>query len=406
MASYDIFTPPAVSAKMRSYLPDPVERLLEPSVGTGDLLRALEGLYTHADVIDINPEYLAKVPESPRITKHCGDFLTMELPTRYDAIVLNPPYLRFQDMSMEMRAAVRAVSPLLQTGNIDLYIAFLVKCMHSLTETGRMIAIVPSTWMFNASAKRFRSWLMENRLIVAIHDYGSEKVFPGVDVYCCILVADWTPKDSYLRSGVVVPYASPSPDSTGPTLGDICEIQNGIATLCDEVFIHDAPLFAEPCWIPVLKVSKQTTRSLLFPYRDDGTILPEDEFKRLNPQTYAYLLTQKERLAMRDRGHKTYEAWYAFGRRQGLRWTPETDSVYVSTLCAPTIPTFRGPTMLFYSGLRMTPTTGTCDDIETTVREKGDTLRESCSKRSNNWINLTATSLRELPVHQSARQTE
>ena len=69
MASYDVFTPPIIAAKMRSYLPDRVKTLLEPSVGTGDLLQVMSGSYEQADVFDINSEYINKVESSIYITK-------------------------------------------------------------------------------------------------------------------------------------------------------------------------------------------------------------------------------------------------------------------------------------------------------------------------------------------------
>jgi hypothetical protein len=396
MASYDVFTPPAVSTKMLTYLPDRVRRLLEPSVGTGDLLRAAEGRYDHADVFDINLTYLAAITEGAQVTKTCGDFLTQDLPQRYDAILMNPPYLRFQSMTASQRAAVRATSEVLRTGNVDLYIAFLVKCIGLLTEDGTLVAITPSTWLYNKSAVQFREWLIHERLIAEIHDYGSEKVFPGIDVYCAILVVRPGPKDAYVRDGVRIPYGVAAPEAPARTLGTTCELQNGIATLCDRVFLHDAPLFNEPCWVPILKVSKQKVRSAIFPYRN-GTILPEDEFKRDNPQTYAYLETHRTELANRDRGAKTYDAWYAYGRKQGLHVPAFPTSVYLSTLCASTLPSFQAPTGLFYSGLRVTPREGTCDEIERAIADHREEILRQCSKRSNGWVNLTATVLRQVP---------
>ena len=384
---------------MRSYLPDRVKTLLEPSVGTGDLLQVMSGSYEQADVFDINSEYINKVESSIYITKTCTDFLSFKFDKKYDAILMNPPYLRFQEMSNEVRKTVRSISDILKTGNVDIYIAFLVKCIELLADNGTLVAITPSTWRYNKSAEKFRKWLFSNRLIHAIHDYGSEKVFPGINVYCSILVVNRFPKMSYTLNDETVIYdEDPSKDST-VCLHDVCEIQNGVATLCDGVFIHDTPLFNEPCWKPVLKVSKRKIRSIIYPYKIDGTIISEDEFKKYNPQTYSFLERNKDRLASRDKGHKTYEAWYAYGRKQGVRLpTGKDDSVYVSTLCPPTVPTYREKTMLFYSGIRITPQKTTCDIIQGQIEKHSIDIRNKCSKRGNDWINVTTTSLRTVPM--------
>lgn len=402
MQSFDVFTPPNVSLTMASYLPDQFDTLLEPSVGTGNLLNAVKGRYRTADVYDINIEYLNQIESDPNVRKVHANFIATQIDTLYDAILMNPPYHRYQEMSGETRAAVQAVSSILTFGNIDLYVAFLVKCMGLLTPTGTLVAIVPSTWMYNVSCKRFREYLHTHRLIRAIHDYGSTKVFPGVNVYCCILVLDRTAKTSYLRQDKVVAYEDAAPALPRSMLSDACTIQNGIATLCDSVFIHDAALFGEPCWKAVVKVSKGVTRYIIYPYDDDGNVILEEEFKRLNPQTHAYLLTQKVSLANRDRGHKTYETWYAFGRKQGIKIPPSPQSVYISTLSSPDLPVTIGPTALFYSGIRMTPSDGfDCESIAESIAQNRQTVLDLCSKRSSNWVNVTTSALKQVPITQA-----
>lgn len=396
MASYDVFTPKRIADQMRSYLPNHVNRLLEPSVGTGALLSVMEGTFNSADVYDINADYLAQV-SMQKVNKIHGDFITATVEGKYDAILLNPPYQRFQEMDKTQRSAVRALSPILGTGNIDLYVAFLVKCIQCLTDDGTMVAIVPSTWLYNRSCSKFREWVFESKYVSTIHDFGSEKVFPGIDVYCCIVVFTKTDKQTYTRNGDVISY-DPIANVDKVYLGSVCDIQNGVATLCDEVFIHATPLFDEPCWRAILKVSKQIVRHIIYPYDESGKIIPEDTFSQSNPQTYAYLQTQRERLAKRDRGNKTYEAWYAYGRRQGLTIPNQKESVYVSTLSLPTIPSFIRETMLFYSGLRITPHSMECSSVQSLLVKSAGQIQNVCSKRSNDWINVTATALKQVQV--------
>lgn len=57
----------------------------------------------------------------------------------------------------------------------------------------------------------------------------------------------------------------------------------------------------------------------LFSYKESKTeILEESFFKKEYPNAYKYLMRNKEILGTRDKGQRTYEAWYAYGRNQAL----------------------------------------------------------------------------------------
>jgi hypothetical protein len=392
MSKFDIFTPPAIAQQMQSYLPTQ-GTLLEPSVGKGALIAGLSG---EIHVYDINPTYMESV-EGPHIRKHVADFLVEPIETMYERIISNPPFQKFQDMSDETRTIVRSIHTCLSGGNIDMYVAFLVKCIYVLSNTGTFVAICPSTWLFNVSCRKFREFLYSNRYIRHIHDFGSQKVFPA-DVYCTIVVFDKTQKTHFTYNDRQIEYLSRLPRSLihvptdAPTLASVASIQNGIATLCDKVFIHKARMFDEPCWKPIMKVSKQANMWAIVP------ALPENIFKRDNPQTYAYLETHRAALAQRDKGKKVYPSWYMYGRQQGLVVPDAPQSVYISTMCNPDLSksVHVGPTQLFYSGLRITPNTVSCETIVNALLRTDFTTR--CSKRSKDWLNMTASVLKSIPI--------
>lgn len=392
MSKFDVFTPPEIAQQMQSYLPTQ-GALLEPSVGKGALIAGLTG---EMDVYDINPTYMESV-EGPHIHKYVADFLVEPISTVYERIISNPPFQKFQDMSDDTRKIVRSIHACLSGGNIDMYVAFLVKCIYVLSDTGTFVAICPSTWLFNMSCRKFREFLYSNRYIRHIHDFGSQKVF-SADVYCTIVVFDKTPKTHFTYNDRRIEYGSRLPRSLinvptdAPTLASVASIQNGIATLCDKVFIHKVRMFDEPCWKPILKVSKQAEMWAIVP------TLPEDAFKRNNPHTYAYLETHRAVLAQRDRGNKVYPAWYMYGRQQGLVVPDTPTSVYISTMCNPDLSKsiHIGPTRLFYSGIRITPTTVSCEAIVRALLREDFTTR--CSKRSKDWLNMTTSVLKTVTI--------
>ena len=58
---------------------------------------------------------------------------------------------------------------------------------------------------------------------------------------------------------------------------------------------------------------------ILFPYNKDNIIISEKILQDKFPLTYNYLLVIKSELSKRDKGKvDKYDAWYAYGRKQGL----------------------------------------------------------------------------------------
>ena len=403
----DVFTPDAISKKMASYLL-PNGSLLEPSVGTGQLLSHINVKKYKIDVYDINQEYLEKCAETyhlPKKSIHCQDFLTSKS-QKYQNIILNPPFIRFQDLSVDYRAFIKKEWPVLSKGNIDLYYAFLVKCLDCLSDDGVMVAITPNSYLYNKSALSFRQYLIANRFVKEIIDYQSQKVFPGVSTYCCITIFTKTPNENFIYNDTVRSYdgvndsflSSPDDNDDKTTLGDICRIRNGIATLRDKIYIHTEKLFNEPCWKP-LTTPSQSLHWVIYPY-ENGVIIKEEQFKRDNPQTYKYLLTCKEELAKRDKGAKEYPTWYAYGRTQSLMISDAENVLYLPTFFDPsTIPCWKAPPTLFSGCLcidNISDTDVSLDRIQQIIIEHRDYISENSSKRGGGWINLTSTTLKTI----------
>jgi len=407
MARSDIFTPPLISQKMASYL-HPKGSLLEPSVGTGHLLSHLTLKNYHIDAYDINPDYLKISSETypkHKIQWKCQDFLSTITQKTYQNIILNPPYIRFQDLSVDYRAFIKKEWPILSKGNIDLYYAFLVKCLDCLAEDGVMVAITPNSYLYNKSALPFRQYLISNRFVKEIIDYKSKKVFPGVSTYCCITVFTKVNKthftynsESFSYEAVTDSFFVSSSASSSKTLGEVCRIRNGIATLRDKIFIHPTKQFDEPCWKPLTTSSSEMW--VIHPY-ENGVIIQEEVFRETNPQTYSYLLSHREELAKRDKGGKTYPEWYAYGRTQSLTVSREENVLYVPTFLDPSVdfPCRKAPPTLFSGCLCIDHFSEDVDEIRKCIIDHREYISQNSSKRGGGWINLTSTTLKMIPYH-------
>ena len=297
----DIFTPNKISELMCSKL-KPSGNILEPSVGQGDLLKPLNlDLYNEIDVYELKKEYLDKM--SPinlevKINKYNCDFLKQNIEKKYDNIIVNPPYIRIQDLSPEYRKFLKNTFQILETGLVDIYYAFIIKCIDLLKDYGIMVCISPNSYLYNKSSLNLRKYLIDNDYIKEIIDYKQEKIFDKVSVYCCITIFTKEKKDYIIYNGNKVYKKNINKENyslfilqneklKNGKLKEICKITNGIATLRDKIFIHTTKLFDEPCWYNI--TNGPENKFVIYPYYYDLDskkilIIEENKFKNENPK--------------------------------------------------------------------------------------------------------------------------
>ena len=99
----DVFTPDDISKLMASKLNNK-GNILEPSVGTGNLLKYINlENYEYADIFEIKKNYLDCIPLNKKINIYNCDFIKKQIDTKYDNIIMNPPYIKTQDLSKDYR---------------------------------------------------------------------------------------------------------------------------------------------------------------------------------------------------------------------------------------------------------------------------------------------------------------
>lgn len=121
-----------------------------------------------------------------------GDFLETEPRPRFEAVIGNPPYVRYQQWSGASRtraraAALRAGVPLTQLASS--WAAFVVHAAHFLKQNGRLGLVLPAELLTVNYAAEVRSFLMRRfgrvRLVLF-----QERVFPGVLEEVVLLLAE------------------------------------------------------------------------------------------------------------------------------------------------------------------------------------------------------------------------
>lgn len=295
----------------------------------------------------------------------------------FDGIIGNPPYVRIQDFSNDIKSFLIEKYKTTGTGNFNLYFAFFEKGLHLLNENGKMGYITPNNYFTSLAGKDLRQFLQEENKIDRIIDFSHLKVFEDATTYTCItflknkgtgLFSFSKIEDADLFSKLheleysdinsseldfkkwrlmrkIDSYNIKQIEDIGTPLGQFADIKVGIATLKDSLYFVDGSKTEDDFFIKeyngkkypiekeltrkVIKIAsvnsdkevEEDTRRIIFPYiRDKKGHYPinEDDLKNTYPKIYNYLLAIRDELSTRDKGKANPLGWYAYGRGQGL----------------------------------------------------------------------------------------
>lgn len=180
------------------------DRVLEPSCGEAAFLLAaaerlrglgaetpdLHGHELHASSADVARAALATAGHDARI--RVGDFLATPAQPHFDAVIGNPPYVRYQDFAGSARATGRRAAlsaGVSLTRLASSWAAFTVHAAEFLQPGGRLGLVLPAELLSVNYAADVRSFLMRRfgrvRLVLF-----TERVFPGVMAEVVLLLAE------------------------------------------------------------------------------------------------------------------------------------------------------------------------------------------------------------------------
>ena len=286
----------------------------------------------------------------------------------FDAVVGNPPYIRIQNLDNENKKYLQENWKSAESGNIDIYYPFIELGIQLLNDDGKLGFITPNSHFNTAAGKNLRKILKSRQNIQKVVNFDYIRVFKDVNVYSCVSIFTKKPSEHIQFYKVleeldkidltdddykIVHYSTLDSEkkwvflsdeeirkkekieNIGIKLKDLAEINCGIATLADKLYLLngftveiDGKVFElepEICK-PLIKAStlhneeeiKENTLKVLWPYNKEGKIIPEEKLENNYPNAYAYLKHIKPTLDKRDKGKPNPVAWYAFGRAQGI----------------------------------------------------------------------------------------
>jgi len=159
-----IFTPQHIVSTMLN-LRENDGLILEPSSGDGAILRNLQ-----KDAVGI--EIDKRLVKDSRVKNI--DFFDYSTEHKFDTIIGNPPYVRFQDILLETQFKLDLN---IFDRRTNLYQFFIKKSIEHLNENGELIFITPKDFLKATSSVQLNKFIYENGTITDIIDFGDERIF-------------------------------------------------------------------------------------------------------------------------------------------------------------------------------------------------------------------------------------
>lgn len=166
-----IFTPEAIVELMIG-LRRNRGRVLEPSAGNGAFSRRLKGCVA----IEVD----RRVAQDDALVL---DFFAYPTSERFDTVIGNPPYVRYQDIPAETKGLLDRT---LFDGRSNLALFFIEKSVRHLRPGGELIFIVPREFIKLTAARKLNAWLYGEGTISHWIETGDMTVFHGAVPNCAI----------------------------------------------------------------------------------------------------------------------------------------------------------------------------------------------------------------------------
>lgn len=309
---------------------------------------------------------------------------------KFDYVVGNPPYVSIHNIKPELKETIKNNNITFFEKSGNLFIVFFEIGIELLNDNGVLGYITPNSYLFNQSFSRFRKYLKKEKLINKIIDFKSEKIFENVSAYTAITIIRKDVVNNNIiyqtsEETKIIPISQLNVSLGGfveeinhvDTIGDYFNVQYGLATLADNIFIDvsvdfndievdedkvmfNGSLIEKDILKPITKASKYygTFKSayIIFPYEkmlgDKYVLISDDYFEETYPLAWEYLNKHKERLS--NRSLEKNSKWYGYGRSQGIHMI-DKEKYCVSTIIKSGVELhFTPKNSLIYSGLSIT----------------------------------------------------
>lgn len=325
---------------------------------------------------------------------YCEDSLKKEFDFKFDYVIGNPPYINYRDLDEDTRKFVKDNFEVCKKGKFDYCYAFIEKGIKCLKEHGKLAYLIPGSIFKNVFSQKLREYILEH--VLEIHDYDNRKLFNkensnqkrNILTSSAIIILEKNSEQQILRYineetkyqknfeksklGIKWNFGENTTSNKKNRFGDYFKASNSIATLLNSAFvISDFSEKDEYVCVNNKKIEKNVMKKavsprglnknvnefIIFPYRYDGgnNIIKyeENEFEKLYPNAYDYLMLRKNELE--NRKSDTSARWYEYGRSQALR-DMNKEKLLISIVITKKVKTYKlNKDTIPYSGIYIIP---------------------------------------------------
>ncbi|MBR3482691.1 MAG: class I SAM-dependent methyltransferase [Neisseriaceae bacterium] len=280
-----VFTPQSIVATMLS-LRQNSGSVLEPSCGDGAFLNNIK----NAVGIEIDQKF-----QQTNIINI--DFFDYSLDNKFDTIIGNPPYVRYQDILSKTKQKLKPYSSLFDK-RTNLYLFFIYKAILHLKNNGELIFITPRDFLKSTSAIKLNEFIYQQGTITDFIDLGDEKIFKDAQPNCAIWRFE---KNNFKRNTNIVKEFSCvngqllfTDNQYTVKFSDLFFVKVGAVSGCDEIFVNEE--FGNLDFVYSKTAQTGKTRKMIY------------------NQNIPYLLPFKDKLIKRKIRNFNEQNWYCWGR--------------------------------------------------------------------------------------------
>ena len=113
------------------------------------------------------------------------DFFAYPIDEKFDCIIGNPPYVRYQDILESTKTLLAPYKNIFDLRS-NLYLFFIYKCILHLQDKGELIFITPRDFLKSTASVRLNGFLFSQGSITDFIDLGDKKIFDKAQPNCAI----------------------------------------------------------------------------------------------------------------------------------------------------------------------------------------------------------------------------
>lgn len=261
---------------------------------------------------------------------------------KFDLIIGNPPYITYKDIDEDSRVQIKQSFISCKTGKFDYCYAFIESGIKRLSETGKLVQLIPSNIYKNVFAAELRAILKP--CISVIFEFPSKNIFTRTLTSTSIFLYDNSKQEGYVQyenitlkqqlridrsslNGKWI-FANALPTQANEVrFGDVFNASIVIATLLNEAFVvNETQIIDHRIEESILRpaVSPRSLRYkrkeyIIFPYQYNNNQLQRIDskvFQHKFPMAAQHLNGYLDKLNARKKDENT--EWYEYGRSQAL----------------------------------------------------------------------------------------